>query len=153
MPMPTKLMQDTYWELWSLQRAHFRRCLEMVRGLIDHPAQAQVLHVISTRQGCTQRQLADALRVRPSTMAVTLGRMEKSALITRTPAPCDARALRVELTEHGERVYLQIIQCMHQLMDECFAQMSEREVAQLGELIQKVHENLNRRPAGSEQKA
>lgn len=146
--MPTQLMKDTYWELWALQRTHFRRCLEVARGLIDHPTQAQVLHALSVRQGCTQRQLADQMRVRPSTMAVTLGRMERSGLVQRSHNPLDARAMQVTLTPRGADVYRQIMGQMQRVMDACFEGMSPEQVAELNSLVRRVHANLNRDLAG-----
>ncbi len=48
--------------------------------------------------------LAVAERVRPQSMAQTIGEMEADQLIARRPDPADGRRMLVELTPHGRQV-------------------------------------------------
>lgn len=61
-------------------------------------AQWRALLIIATRQGCTQRELADALEVQPISVARLLDRMVKGGWVKREPCPSDRRAHRLYLT-------------------------------------------------------
>jgi DNA-binding MarR family transcriptional regulator len=54
------------------------------------------------RQGAQSvSDLAVAERIRPQSMAQTVGDLESDGLVTRRPDPCDRRRALVELTEEG----------------------------------------------------
>ncbi len=79
-----------------------RRRLMAVPGDSDiSPAQASVLMRIGKGDAATASALAAAEKVRPQSMATTLGALEQKGLIARTPDPRDGRRQIVELTEAG----------------------------------------------------
>jgi DNA-binding MarR family transcriptional regulator len=49
-------------------------------------------------------ELAESLGVTPSTMSLTLGRLERAGLVSRERDPEDRRVMNVRLTEEGERI-------------------------------------------------
>ncbi|HJQ49001.1 MAG TPA: MarR family transcriptional regulator [Gaiellaceae bacterium] len=68
-------------------------------------AQASVLSRLDREGPRTASSLATGERVRPQSMAQTLGELETAGLIERRPDPADGRRIQIELTDRGrERV-------------------------------------------------
>lgn len=64
-------------------------------------AQATVLGRLDRQGPLSVSELAAAERVRPQSMAQTVGDLETDALVVRTPDPDDGRRAIVELTDQG----------------------------------------------------
>ncbi|NHT74780.1 MarR family transcriptional regulator [Rhizobiaceae bacterium CRRU44] len=84
-----------------LARGFSRQLQERGRKLGFAPGQFPVLAELWNEDGLTQRQLLDRLDAEQATIANTLARMERDALITRRPHPTDRRAQQVFLTDRG----------------------------------------------------
>lgn len=65
------------------------------------PGQFAQLLALYERDGLTQRELCEVVRIEQPTMAATLKRMERDGLIERVPDPEDGRRVRIVLTEHA----------------------------------------------------
>jgi DNA-binding MarR family transcriptional regulator len=63
-----------------------------------------VLHHLDALGAIAQRDLALALRIRPSNLVALLDQLEDRGLIRRLPDPADRRRHRVELTGGGRRM-------------------------------------------------
>ena len=61
-------------------------------------AQLPVLLILSANEGLTQTEIARRVGVEQPTMALTLRRMERDGLITRTRDPLDGRRSHIHLT-------------------------------------------------------
>lgn len=66
-----------------------------------HPGQAGCLWAIGTREGISQRELADMVQLSPPTVTAMLQKMEKAGLIERWDDEEDQRITRIRLTETG----------------------------------------------------
>lgn len=75
-----------------------------LKDLGVHPGQLPFINIISHQEGVSQRELAERLHVKPPTVAVTVKRLEKAAVIYRKPDPNDMRISRIYLTEKGRQV-------------------------------------------------
>ena len=53
--------------------------------------QPSILRYITEQDGCTQKELAEALHISPASAATSLKRIEKAGLITRTADSQDSR--------------------------------------------------------------
>ncbi|ALK10564.1 MarR family winged helix-turn-helix transcriptional regulator [Blastochloris viridis] len=83
----------------------FERALaERIAPLGLTTGQFPVLLALWERDGLTQTELAQIVRVEQPTMAQTLSRMERDGLIVRKPDPADGRRAVVRLTERGRAV-------------------------------------------------
>ena len=69
------------------------------------PARYSLLAVLHDNPGSRSGQIADALRVKPSNMAVLLTQLESDGLIQRLPDPSERRASLVRLTPAGESLF------------------------------------------------
>jgi DNA-binding MarR family transcriptional regulator len=85
---------------------HAARLLEraLAEEVVPHgawPAYFPVLLALWEEDGRTQAELVRLVDVEQPTLANTLRRMERDALIRRTPDPGDRRAARIRLTARG----------------------------------------------------
>lgn len=70
------------------------------RGLTE--SRTHVIWVIHSQGPCTQRELAEALRVSPRNVTGLVDALERTGFARRTPHPTDRRATLVELTRQGQ---------------------------------------------------
>ncbi len=89
-------------------------------------------------QGLTQRTLTDLMASDPNTITSTLARMEKGALITRTPHEHDKRANRVRLTPAGRRAFEKGRKIAMDLQDRVLAVLPAARQAKFFEELQTI---------------
>ena len=93
--------------LGALARIHTRcrpRALPVSEGATVSPHQARLLGYLDRDDPAMVTELAESLGVTSSTMSLTLGRLERSGLVSRERDPEDRRVMNVRLTEEGERI-------------------------------------------------
>jgi DNA-binding MarR family transcriptional regulator len=66
-------------------------------------SRAHVVWELQRRGPCTQRALADALKVAPRTITTLIDALVETGFVTREPHPSDRRATLVTFTPHGEQ--------------------------------------------------
>jgi DNA-binding MarR family transcriptional regulator len=88
-------------------RRYLRVSEEIVRTRGLTPQQYQLLLALKGfpgREWATVQQLADLLQLRHHSVVELVNRAQRQDLVQREPHPTDARAVRVLLTDQGERV-------------------------------------------------
>ena len=90
--------------LWGVEEALRDRSRRMVRSLGVTGPQRLVLRVVGKFPGISAGELAEALRLHPSTITGILQRLGKRRLLKRTPDPKDARRVLLRLTTGGEEI-------------------------------------------------
>ncbi|MGW5454829.1 MarR family winged helix-turn-helix transcriptional regulator [Nocardia sp. NPDC003979] len=68
------------------------------------PGQFAQLLALYEREGVSQQELCEKVRIDQSTMAHTLKRMERDGLVERTPDPADGRRALIHLTDRSRRL-------------------------------------------------
>jgi DNA-binding MarR family transcriptional regulator len=93
---------------YSLNQAFRRRIA--YSGLT--PDQFTLLRLLTeaSKDGLTQRQLADHMSSDPNTIASLLNRMENAELLERCSHESDKRAHRIKLLPKGEKTYIELRQ-------------------------------------------
>ena len=107
-----------------------------------HPGQPPVLYELYREENLSQRELADRLMIRPSTLTVMLKRLEGNGLIERHPDRCYQRVLRVSLTQAGREKYRRLIAVRAHLENVSLRSFSAEEIAQLKQMLIQVRDNL-----------
>lgn len=106
-----------------------------------------VLFALSDGGTLTQKQLAERAAVEQPTMAMTLKRMERDAMITRNPDPQDKRSALIRLTPRA----LGKVDTVQTMVDDintiAFTGLADTEKAQLMTLLGKVIDVLQARDA------
>ncbi|HEX2293396.1 MAG TPA: MarR family transcriptional regulator [Gaiellaceae bacterium] len=101
-------------------------------GILGH------LSLLGTPYRSSPGQLSSKEGVSSGAMTNRLDRLEKAGLIQRLPDPADRRALKVELTEKGHKLWQDSVGVQASKEAAIRAALSERELAQLNKLLRKV---------------
>jgi len=128
--------------LWQVIREHFIRHHHLLSRIGIYKGQPQILELLWEKDGLTQKDIAESLKLRPSTVTVTLGRMEKAGLLRRETDPRDMRVSRVYLTERGRGLKKDIEEIDKMLEDECFAGFTFEEKILLRRFFIQIRDNL-----------
>jgi len=105
------------------------------------PVQYGILACLWENDGQAPSQIAGSLNLDSSTITGLLDRMENKGFLQRKPDPQDRRALRVVLTEAGQKLRLPL----EKAVDECnllvMEQLAEAEQKELKMLLHKIAKN------------
>lgn len=123
-------------------RFHFNRMHMLLEKLGVYPGQPPLLLALEHKDGQSQKELAERLNIKPSTITVMLNRMTKAKLIERRQDPEDQRISRVYLTERGREVCGKVKETMKVLEEECFDNFSAEEKVLLRRLLTQMRNNL-----------
>ena len=77
---------------------------ELLKEQNLHPRQMPLLIHLGKCEGCTQKELADMMQVKPPTLNVMIGRMEKNGYIEKKQDEKDSRKSRIYFTEKGRSI-------------------------------------------------
>ena len=130
--------------LWQVIRQHFIRHHHLLHKIGLHKGQPPILAMLWERDGLTQKEIAETLRLRPSTVTAVLKGMEKAGLLRREPDPEDMRVSRVYLTEKGKHLKKDVEEIIKTLEEECFAGFTLEEKVLLRRFLIQIRDNLKR---------
>ena len=111
---------------------------EQGRSEMLHPGQGRLLALILEKQPVGQKELVEALDVRPSSLSELLKKLEGKGLITRAPDEQDKRNTIVSLTPEGKACAEQSSFRVVNFEAELFDMLSDDEMLQLNALLTKV---------------
>ena len=107
------------------------------------PAQTHVLLYLQQHGGrVPQHELAEFLRVKPSTVNGVLDRMEEKGLVRRSVSGRDARRRFITLTEKGEEQHALFQRCFLETEEAMVRGFSQEERETLCALLDRVIQNL-----------
>lgn len=129
----------TFLEILKLYHHRMHRLLEEINL---YPGQPHLLLALDKKDGQSQRELADKLNIKASTMTVMLKRMEKENLIERKQDLEDQRISRVYITDKGSNVCKKSKEIMKQTEEEMFGNLTLEEKVILRRLLLVVKDNL-----------
>ena len=110
--------------------------------------QPKVLDFLLAAGEADQRTIAAHCQIEPATVGGILLRMEKAGLVERSRREEDRRAVRVRLTVAGRRAAQAMEEVFRQAEAPAAAALTEEEMAQLKELLQKVSRALEQAQRG-----
>ena len=100
--------------------------------------QSRLLLLIAENDGVIQRDLAEEMDVRPSSMTEMLTKMEQLGLILRTQDEKDQRVMHIFLTEQGKAAAAESKSWNERLTDTLFEGLTEEELGQMLCLTEKL---------------
>lgn len=109
-----------------------------------HPGQAACLGILAHRDGISQRDLAEALRIAPPTLSRMLQSMEKNGLVERRDDESDQRLSRVYVTAAGRAVSREMQAAMAGHITAALAALSEDERVELARLLDRLSASILR---------
>src|SRR4051812_40018633 len=89
--------------LYQVRKMHHQAFQAMIRDKELYPGQHTVLFALMNKDGLSQKELANILNIRSSTMTIMLKRMERTGLIERCPDEIDQRVSRAYIKEKGRQ--------------------------------------------------
>ena len=106
--------------------------------------QPKVLEILLFRDGCSQKELADACELQPATISSLLKKMEKDNLIYRTPEnrKDGTHITRIFLTQHGKALADNVLQCVASIENQCFQGFTEEEKKNFLASMEQIYYNL-----------
>lgn len=138
---PEHRLIETYIRVTRLHRSVIERRLE---GTGVYRSQHQILMYVSKNPNVFQTELAGMYGVSAATIAVSLKKLEKGGYISRLVDQNDNRCNQICITEKGRKVVEDSV-CIFRHMDSCmFKGFSEQDMRVLGELLDRIYDNLNR---------
>ena len=138
-------------KLIQISHMHFSRVFQQFGSLGVHPGQCGMLWILRQEDGLSQSELAKRLKIKPSTVTVSIRRMEKAGLLERRADREDMRRNRIYLTDHAKN----ILEKAKKIFDENEKIMtegsSEAEQCLLLRLLNQIIENLERAAPSDEE--
>ena len=116
------------------------------RGVGVTRPQWQVLTVLSRSEGINQGGLAERLEVEPITVCRMVDRLQEAGLIERRADPSDRRSWRLYLTPRADDLLTQLRPLAEATVEEALEGVSEAERETLRIALDKIRDNLCRRP-------
>ena len=101
-----------------------------------------VLSSLKSEHRNTQLDLARAVGIEGPTLTRHLDSLEESGLVVRHRDSADRRAVRVELTDAGERLYQALLKAAIAFNKRLTAGMSEQELARLQRSLEQLAQNV-----------
>ncbi len=140
--MANPMEETTSYSLARACRLLRRRAHALLEGVGLHRGQQFMLGALWEREGCTQSELAQKLRVQPATITNMLQRMERAGLVKRRHDTEDQRVSRVYLTDAGRSIQQAAEGAWRDLDAQAFDGFTQGERDLLDGLLQRVQQNL-----------
>ena len=102
------------------------------------PGQFDTLELLVQREGWRMSELADALRVDPSTATRAVQRLLKTGLAERHPYRGDGRVVMVSATETGRDRHEAIARCRRAFMDQVMRTFDREDRLQMASLLERL---------------
>ncbi|WP_011307633.1 MarR family winged helix-turn-helix transcriptional regulator [Methanosarcina barkeri] len=129
----------------SRQMHRFSHRAEHKRGLFF--GQSKLLQLISKNEGIIQRDLAEQMDMRPSSMTEALGRLEQLNLILRKRDEKDQRTMHIYLTNKGREIVEDAVRSeevfIKKFTDIVFKEISEEELEKMLAITSKLCKSLD----------
>jgi MarR family transcriptional regulator for hemolysin len=101
-----------------------------------------VLSSLEEQPRRTQLDLARAVGIEGPTLTRHLDGLERAGFVERHRDPVDRRAVRVELTAEGERLFSELLAAVIAFDRRLTAGLGERELAQLRRTLSRLEQNV-----------
>ncbi|WP_313233096.1 MarR family winged helix-turn-helix transcriptional regulator [Tissierella praeacuta] len=134
--------ESLYYMFLEIQKLHYNRSLLLLDEIGVYPGQPHLLFILNKMGGQSQKELAEKLNVKPSTITIMLKRMEKTNLVERKQDDKDQRISRVYITEQGRKICKRSKEILGILEEECFGNLSLEDKENLKRLFLQIRDNL-----------
>jgi len=108
-----------------------------------HPGQMPLLMLLDQNDGLNQSEICRKLRIKPSTAAVSLQRMEKNGLIFRASDERDQRKNRIYATDKAKAIWKEIRDLMCENNQVLMQGISMVEICLLQRLLEQIYKNMD----------
>lgn len=144
--------QDKYAEnslqvlFMDISKCYAGKCLQRIRELEIQPSQMPILMMVEKYNGCSQKEMAEKMKNKPSTVNVSVQRLERTGLVYRSRDEKDQRVTKIFLTEKGIRTVSSIHEFLSEAEKIMFGNFSEAEICLMRRFFQQILENIEHIP-------
>lgn len=110
-------------------------------GLVK--GQANLLLLIRDNDGCTQKELADYLNVKYSSMSERLNKLENMGYILRETDESNSKFKRIYITSTGKVAANQCRRIQNEFDSKMFKGFTKKDIKQLETYLKKIESNVN----------
>ncbi|EUJ33422.1 transcriptional regulator [Listeria floridensis FSL S10-1187] len=127
----------------SLVESHSKAVAEHLRSIGLYRGQEMILKVLAETGGCSQNELKNRLCLDHSTVAKSVGRMEKSGFLTREKSPSDRRITIVKITAEGEKRLEASEEIWNGMEKQALNGLTETDIQEFLRISAQITENLS----------
>lgn len=128
----------------KVDRYFMAKCFGQMQGLGIYPGQIPVLGMVSKKEGLSQKELAEILRIKPPTVTASVQRLEKAGFLYKKPDEKDQRIARIYLTEKGKETKARALQRIRENESVMLEGFSETEQCLLRRFLKQILENIDK---------
>ena len=132
--------------IMEISRMYMEKCFVKLKKVGIHPRQIPILAVLYRRDGCSQKELAQELGVKPPTVTVSIQRLEKNGLLIRRQDEKDQRVSRIYLSDAGNAIIKEGMQMAREGEKQILSVFSESELCLMRRFCQQIKENIAAMP-------
>lgn len=137
---------EVSWLFKDIEHAKLNIMGESLMKFGLFPGQPRLLHLIEQNPGSTQNQIAKKMRVSPSSLSMSIKRLEKQKLVVRETPESDLRRNELHLTEEGVKLSSQCREVLVQFHEDLLAGFEAEEKEQLRDMLKRVMRHLEEHP-------
>ena len=126
----------------QIMKLYFSRCHYHLEKAGIYPGQSALLCALVKKDGQSQKELCEKMKVKPATITVMIQRMEKRGLVFRRQDKEDKRVSRIFITEAGKNIFKDAIKARENIEAECLKNLTEEEKVILRRILLQIKENL-----------
>ena len=129
--------------LRKITQASYSRVEEKLTkyGLVK--GQAHLLVIIRDNDGCTQKDLAEILGVRYSSMSERLNKLENLGYIERSIDETNSKFKRIFITQTGKTAATQCRRIQNEFNEILYKGFTKKDIKQLGMYLDKIDGNID----------
>lgn len=132
-----------------IDRRFMGKCFGQMQELGIYPGQIPVLGLLAYKDGLSQREIAEKLRIKPPTVNVTVQRLEKAGFLYREADEKDQRISRIYLTEKGKQAKENGMKKVKENEKILLSGLSDAELCLLRRMLEQITENIDKIPGNS----
>ncbi len=103
-----------------------------------------VMKPLMENDGLTQLELVNITKLKAPTISITLRNMEREGIVRREKNDNDRRETHVFITDKGRKMHAKILEAYDKAEKVMLSDISEKELAAVGKLIEKMTANLRK---------
>ncbi len=144
-------LRELVHELISISIIHRYHITKAALSVGLYFGQPNILEYIIEHDACSQKEIAAAVHITPASAAISLKRMEKAELITRSSDEKDPRKKHISVTDKGKNALCEFRKICDSTDADMFKDFSTEEKETLHKLLQRLHQNLDSRNLSKEE--
>lgn len=129
-----------FYQLEILRRGYIQEATADI-GL--YFGQLPILEYVIAHDGCTQKEIADAIQVTPASVAISTKRMQKAGLLEKTVSDHNLRSNQLAVTLKGRELSQRYRSKFDEVDQKMFAGFQESELEQLDSYFERLIMNLS----------